>query len=632
MAYDLGSMDTAADATPTRVGRYDIVLPLAVGRTATVYLARPCDGRMDPSLGVNASEDPYFALKLIARAFGRDPTTKRILAAVRSRRHLRHPNVVQVIDIGDSETGSFVLMEYVPGDTLSGLQKLARQRQPGSELPRGVALRILADGLIGLHAVHELADEDGRPLRLLHRAFSAQKILVGTDGLARLADFATSSSESVVASDPVAPELAAADAVDRRADVWAAAAVAWEIVTGRAVDPAAGSTSAKAFAPDVTGELDALLVRALHGDREQRPATAVAFARELESAARGAGIFAESLEVANEVVRLVGPELVERRELLAEARRQQKRPTSAPDVRTMIGMAGPMPLKRAPLPSLPDLPPPPNDPKSELRIEVNLACPVERAPLDILGPPSAPIMEEPEVFRSPVAIVDDGETVPQPEVMNVSNVSPEAAAAPSFARISDVPGVPKSSGVGDLLRPWFSPPWTTKKISILAGVGGGLIGFILVLIAVSGRPSPDARARAAALSASMSVAGKAAPPPSQPSPASTPATIVATSPEPATSAVLQIKANGPIASVTVDGRLVDAVAPSPTLNVDLEDAEHGRPLKVKATGTDGRVASATAESGAKELRMTFAEKPRTRTTAPATTTKHPWSKRHGDKR
>lgn len=612
-------MDTEADATPSRVGRYDIVLPLAVGRTATVYLARPrtSDGRMDSSsLG---TDEPYFALKLITRGASSDPTAKRLLGALRDRRHLRHLNVIPIVDIGDSENGAFALMEYVPGETLAGLRRLSLERDTSAELPRGVALKILVDALAGLHAVHELTDAAGRRLNLVHRGFSAQKILVGTDGIARLCDFASSSSAAIAPPAPAAPELGDPDAdVDGRADVWAAATVAWEILTSRPFE-AEGATSG------VSGELDALLGRALHRERDERPSSALAFAKELESVARDAGLFAHASEVVEHVLRLVGPELVERKGLLAEARRQQKRPASAPDVRTMIGMAGPPSLKRAPLPSLPDLPPSPNDLTSELRIEVNLAGPVERAALDVLGPASAPVMEEPEVFRSPVAVLDDGV---------VAAGGTDEPKLPSSPRISAVSDDPKGSGLGAIGSPFFSPPWTTKKTSILAGVGGSVIGFILVLVVVSGRAKPDPQvallssSAAAALSTSKPAARNAAPPAASSAKTTVDLAPPAAAAAPAAPAVLLIKANGPIASVTVDGRAVDAVVATSTLTVDLEDGELGHPLKVTAKGTDGRIASATAESGARELQLSFASKARPRTGAPpATTTKRPWSKR-----
>ncbi len=182
-------------------------------------------------------------------------------------------------------------MECVPGETLAGLRRLSLDRD-GADLPRAVAMRILVDALDGLDAVHSLTDEHGRPLHLVHRAFAARKILVGTDGVARLADFASSASGSSSPSGPVAPELTNASASDQRVDVWAAGLVAWEILTGRTPEAGVDLPNPKSVAGDVSDVLDALIVRAIHPDRDQRPASAGELARELASAARSAGLLA----------------------------------------------------------------------------------------------------------------------------------------------------------------------------------------------------------------------------------------------------------------------------------------------------------------------------------------------------
>ncbi len=623
-------MDTESDATPSRVGRYDIVLPLAAGGTATVYLARPCDGR-----GAPTSDEHYFALKLVAR-HGRDPATKRILASARTRRHLRHPNVIPIVDVGDTESGAFILLEYVPGDTLAALRRLAQQR--GSALHRGVSLKILVDALMGLHAAHELASEEGAPLGLVHRGLSTRKILVGTDGIARLADFASTASEAILVAG--APELQRGESVDRRADVWSCGAIAWEILTGRTFDPSVAHPRPKEIVPDLDGELDAVVTRALAHDPDARQPSALVLARELEAAARAAATFADTNDVAEQVVRLVGPELVERKELLLEARRQlHKRATAAPDVRTMIGIAGPLPLKRAPLPSLPDLPPPPTDLQSELRIEVNLARPVERAALDVLGPPSAPLLEEPEVFRSPV-VIENEPPAPPPDggsvgLADTNDLAPSppvqasalAAGVPPEEAIV-VPGLRPASPARAAIAGWLSPPWTTNKISTFAGIGGGLVGFILVLVVVSGHRKGDAKAAAA--SASTPVAIGSAPQSSAPALFASPPPVDSAPPEKAAAsehAVLEIKANAPIKAVTVDGRFVDTVVPTSTVSIDLEDGERDRSLRIVATGRDGRTASGTIEPGTHALTVTFPAKPHTKKPSPASTTKHPWSKK-----
>src|SRR4029077_20445293 len=77
--------------------------------------------------------------------------------------------------------------DYVEGDTLAGLQRSALAAS--ERVPPRIGVRILLDALAGLHAAHELRDERGSPMAVVHRDFSPQNILVGVDGVAQLADF-----------------------------------------------------------------------------------------------------------------------------------------------------------------------------------------------------------------------------------------------------------------------------------------------------------------------------------------------------------------------------------------------------------------------------------------------------------
>ena len=154
---------------------------------------------------------------------------------------MQHPMIVPVMDVGQSEDGFYLVMDYVDGASLSEVMK---QCNP---LPRGIALRILSDVLQGLHAAHTAKDEKGRDLGIVHRDFSPQNILVGTDGRSRLTDFgiarATTRAEYTrtgLVKGKVAymsPEQAEGKALDARTDVWAAGVVAWEMFSAKRMYP-----------------------------------------------------------------------------------------------------------------------------------------------------------------------------------------------------------------------------------------------------------------------------------------------------------------------------------------------------------------------------------------------------------
>jgi serine/threonine-protein kinase len=351
---------------PTQVGKFEILLPIASGGMATVYLAR--------SHGHGGFQRDV-ALKLtLGHLRDECDFTRELLEEGKLAVRIRHANVVQVLDVGDDPLGVYLVMDYIEGDTLAGISR--RAVKEGAPLPPAVAMRILLDALAGLHAAHELVAEDGHPLQLVHRDFSPQNILVGIDGVGRLADFGIAKAVSRISSTQtglikgkiayMAPEQARGHRVDRRCDVWAAGVLAWEILAGRRLygadaDPLGLLYRIANEEPrrlrDVDGgvhpALDAAVASALTRDVDARCPTAAALARSLLSALRAAGIaVADSSEVAETVVKLIGPKLAERRaraKEVAELRGALSRAANASvDSPTPSGIPAALPLASAP--------------------------------------------------------------------------------------------------------------------------------------------------------------------------------------------------------------------------------------------------------------------------------------------
>src|SRR5262245_48398727 len=146
---------------------------------ATVYL-----GRQHGALGFNRT----VAIKSMHPQLAKDPTFRAMFvdeANLTSR--IRHPNVVPTLDIVSAPTKLLIVTEYVEGVSLSVLIKAARQRH--YKIPGPVVGAIIRDLLEGLHAAHELCDDSGRPLSVVHRDVSPQNLLVGVDGISRVVDF-----------------------------------------------------------------------------------------------------------------------------------------------------------------------------------------------------------------------------------------------------------------------------------------------------------------------------------------------------------------------------------------------------------------------------------------------------------
>jgi serine/threonine-protein kinase len=310
---------------PELVGRYEVLLPIASGGMATVYLAR--------TVGVGGFEREV-ALKLTHahlrqnREFALDLIEEAKLAV-----RIRHQNVVSVLDVGEDQLGVFLVMDYIEGDTLAALSRAAASH--GGLLPVRIGMRLLVDVLSGLHAAHELRDDAGRPVGLVHRDFSPQNILVGMDGHARLTDFGIAraatrlghTSTGVVKGKLgyMSPEQARGQPLDRRSDIWAAGVVAWEVCTGRKLYDLENEAAtllrivserpppARSVNLDIPEQLDQAIASALQLDRQQRCPNALTFARQLAAAAQANNMLAEVEEVAGCVDELIAPRIERRR-------------------------------------------------------------------------------------------------------------------------------------------------------------------------------------------------------------------------------------------------------------------------------------------------------------------------------
>ncbi len=218
-------------AAPRLIGRYLVFDEIASGGMATVHY-----GRMSGSVGFSRT----VAVKRLHPHFAKDPEfVTMFLDEARVAGRIRHPNVVPTLDVVATEGEIFLAMEYVHGDSLSKLLKMARDKgRPPS--PQIVAT-IIANLLHGLHAAHEAKDEHGQPLAIVHRDVSPQNVLVGADGVARVLDFGVAKAAGRLQTTRegqvkgklsyMAPEQLNGGAVTRLADIYAAAVVLWETLT-----------------------------------------------------------------------------------------------------------------------------------------------------------------------------------------------------------------------------------------------------------------------------------------------------------------------------------------------------------------------------------------------------------------
>jgi serine/threonine-protein kinase len=291
------------------------------------------------------------AVKMTHPHLGEDPElVTSLLQEARIAARIRHPNVVPVLDVGEHESSAYLVMDYVEGEVLSAIAR--RERTAKGKIPLPIALRILCDALAGLHAAHELRDDQGRLLEVVHRDFSPQNILVGLDGAARLTDFGIARVASLSSSTRsgfikgklgyLAPEqIRSPRTVDRRVDVWAAGVVAWELVTGQLLHPREEEAAmllrivseepgrARAASPEVPPALDDAIADALKMDPAQRIGSAEELRRRILEA--GSPI-ADPSEVAVYVASHAGTKLRDRKQQADAVLARSAQPVESLDV------------------------------------------------------------------------------------------------------------------------------------------------------------------------------------------------------------------------------------------------------------------------------------------------------------
>jgi len=325
------------DLTGKWLGRYELLARIASGGMASVYLARASG---------EAGFTRLVAIKVLHSHLGESADFVAMFQdEARLAARVRHPNVVDVYDVTTIDGELVLSMQYVEGASLQALRRVGKKI--GTEIPIAIVIRVLVDALRGLHAAHELMDDHGEPLGLVHRDFSPHNVLVGADGLSRVTDFGVAKARGRATEETrtgvlkgklryLAPEqLQRAKSIDRRVDVFAAGVVLWEALTGRTLFEGEGEADIlmgvlqhsipppSSVRPEIPLAIDRVCLRALERDPDRRYATALDFADAVEAAA------GNTLARANEVATFVE---TQHRIELERLRSAGRRPSSLPQV------------------------------------------------------------------------------------------------------------------------------------------------------------------------------------------------------------------------------------------------------------------------------------------------------------
>ncbi|MBI5534471.1 MAG: protein kinase [Deltaproteobacteria bacterium] len=264
------------------IGRYAVYDEIAAGGMATVHL-----GRLLGPVGFTRT----VAIKRLHPNLSKDPEfTAGFLDEARLAARIRHPNVVQTLDVVARSGELFLVMDYVHGESLAMLIHLANKRK--ETVPLGIIGNLISGMLQGLHAAHEAHSDRGDPLEIVHRDVSPQNVLVGVDGIPRLLDFGIAKAMGRAANTRgaqlkgkiayMSPEQIIGNPVTRRTDIWGAAIVLWQALTGRKLFHAPNDAETlyqileskldppSRYNKKVSPELDAVVLRGLERDPEDR--------------------------------------------------------------------------------------------------------------------------------------------------------------------------------------------------------------------------------------------------------------------------------------------------------------------------------------------------------------------------
>src|SRR5579859_5437512 len=279
------------------IGRYLLFGEIAAGGMATVHF-----GRLSGVGGFSRT----VAIKRLHPQYAQDPEfVAMFLDEARLAARIRHPNVVPTLDVIANEGELFLVLEYVQGESLAKLLRSVRGMMTFADTR--VIATIMAGVLHGLNAAHEAVSEQGEPLNIVHRDVSPQNILVGVDGVARLLDFGVARAVGRLQTTRqgqlkgkiayMSPEQLHNLPVTRQSDIYSAAVVAWEALTGQRLflgESEAATVTAvlharvrppSELAPQVSAAIDRVVMRGLERDPALRYPTARDMALDLERAA-----------------------------------------------------------------------------------------------------------------------------------------------------------------------------------------------------------------------------------------------------------------------------------------------------------------------------------------------------------
>ncbi len=322
-------VSTSAAPLPPTIGRHNVLGLLATGGMAEIFLGAEPGGKP-------------VVIKRVLPHLARQPAfVSMFIDEARLSSLLRHPNIVEVNELGQVGFDLFMVMEYLEGESVHSLIRRSLLRH--HDMSYALAAHIIADACAGLHAAHTLCDERGKPYGIVHRDISPSNIMVTYAGAVKVLDFGIATAAHRLTRTAtgqvkgkfayMSPEQCRGEPLDVRSDIFSLGVVLYELTVRRRLFKRANELmvlkavtsdpipSPRARAADYPRALERTVMRALSRDPRDRHGSAQELRDELLAVIAELGGVAEPhAQLSRQMTSLFTDRIDLKREMLREAR------------------------------------------------------------------------------------------------------------------------------------------------------------------------------------------------------------------------------------------------------------------------------------------------------------------------
>jgi TonB family protein len=282
----------------TQFGQYVIESHIATGGMAEVYKAR--------MVGMEGFQKTVAIKRILSNLTDSEEFVRMFIDEAKLAAQLNHNNIIHIYDLGKVDRSHYIAMEFIEGRDLRSI--LADCRNSGRHMPIPLALHVTALLASALDYAHKKRDFENRDLGLVHRDVSPQNVLFSFDGDVKLCDFGIAKAASKASQTRagalkgklqyMSPEQAWGKNIDHRSDIFSLGLVLYEMLTSQKVfagdselsvleqvrDPIIAAPSS--HNPEIDPEIDSIVFKALHANREERYQSALELHNDLERVLR----------------------------------------------------------------------------------------------------------------------------------------------------------------------------------------------------------------------------------------------------------------------------------------------------------------------------------------------------------